>query len=85
MRIEPATIPHWQKWQVIWKDRFSRFLDSSKTIFDDSIMPDTVGDAAKIRAAELNKDQRLLNRLLNEKQKQAMRSAKQKLALLNDE
>jgi DNA primase len=38
----------------------------------------------KIRAAELNKDQQLLNRLLNEKQKLAMRSAKQKMALLND-
>ena len=38
----------------------------------------------KIRAAELNRDQQLLNRLLNEKQKLAMRSAKQKMALLND-
>ncbi|MGD8764228.1 MAG: hypothetical protein PVG87_18115, partial [Desulfobacteraceae bacterium] len=38
----------------------------------------------KIRAAELNKDQQLLNRLLIEKQKLAMHSAKQKMALLND-
>ena len=38
----------------------------------------------KIRAAELKKDQQLLNRLLNEKQKLALRSAKQKMALLNE-
>lgn len=38
----------------------------------------------KIRAAELKKDQQLLYRLLNEKQKLAMRSAKEKMALLND-
>jgi DNA primase len=38
----------------------------------------------KIKAAELQNDQTLLYKLLNEKQKQAMLSAKQKIALLNE-
>jgi hypothetical protein len=38
----------------------------------------------KIKAAELQNDHTVLFKLLKEKQKQAMRSAKQKQALLNE-
>ena len=40
--------------------------------------------AEKIKAAELHKDHNVVIKLLKEKQKQAIRSAKQKQALLNE-
>jgi len=56
----------------------NQFIETVQKRHHNKLMDD------KIKAAELQKDHNLLYKLLNEKQKQAMRSAKQKQALLNE-
>ena len=66
-----------------WNEKGSRmlvnqFIATAKTRHHNKLMDD------KIKAAELQNDNSVLLELLKEKQKQAMRSAKQKQALLNE-
>jgi DNA primase len=66
-----------------WNEKGSRmlvnqFIATAKTRHHSKLMDD------KIKAAELQNDHSVLFELLKEKQKQAMRSAKQKQALLNE-
>ncbi len=66
-----------------WSDKgcrllINQFIETAQRQHQNKLMDD------KIKAAELQKDNTVLFQLLKEKQKQAMRSAKQKQALLNE-
>ncbi len=56
----------------------SQFVDTVQRRHQNKVMDE------QIKAAESKNDQSLLYKLLQEKQKQAIRSAKQKQALLNN-
>jgi DNA primase len=66
-----------------WNDKgcrmlINQFIETAQRQHQNKLMDD------KIKAAELQNDHTVLFKLLKEKQKQAMRSAKQKQALLNE-